>query len=385
MKTGPHIDISVPENFNLATYFLDENLAKGRENKAAIYCRDETYTFGDLCSLTNRIGNAMKELDVGFEDRVLLILQDSPEWMASWYATMKVGGVATHAYTYLKPDDYAYFMNYVRPKVVIADHTTIKNVREGARRTEYAKTILVAGDDLPELRKGERSLKSMIHNADEHLEAAVTSRDDLALWNFSGGTTGKPKAVPHMHHDGVFGFESLQQIVHYTEKDVVLRVPKLFFHYSRDSGMNYAIRAGAAIALFPDNPEKGAREFSFHGEFTLLLTGTDRESVKEGAVVRLKDLCNVMVLSEDSNIDLNFSLYPNPNNGIFTIDFTESQPTDYNRFLSIVSIDGRVIHTAVILKDELTKELNLAYIDPGIYIVRIIENNMVQTNRFIKY
>jgi acyl-coenzyme A synthetase/AMP-(fatty) acid ligase len=165
---------------------------------------------------------------------------------------MKIGGVATHAYTYLKKDDYQYFMNYVRPKVVIADETTLEKVREGAMGSRYPKAILVAGEKCPKLEKDEYHLSPLLESADARLETEPTSKNDLALWNFSGGTTGKPRGVPHMHHDMMVGFESFKDSVKYTEDDLVLRVPKLFFHYSRDLGMNYALRAGAAVALFPE-------------------------------------------------------------------------------------------------------------------------------------
>jgi len=252
MSRGPHIDVSIPEQLNLATYFLEENLVKGRGNRVAIYYRDKEYTFNDLSALTNRIGNVLKELGVGLEDRVLLVLQDSPEWVASWYAIMKIGAIGTHAYTYLHPDDYEYFLNYVRPSVVIADQTTLDSIRQGARGSKFPKATLVISEDPPELYKGEYSLNKMLSSADAHLEAEPVSKNDIALWNFSGGTTGKSKAVPHMHHDGVIGFESFQYIVKYTEDDLVLRIPKLFFHYARDLGMNFALRAGAAVVLFPE-------------------------------------------------------------------------------------------------------------------------------------
>jgi len=249
---GPYIDITMPDQFNMTAYFLEENLTQGRGDRDAVYYRDDTYTFNELCALTNRFGNVLKELDVGFEDRVLLVLQDSPEWLAGWFATMKIGGVPTHAYTYLQPDDYEYFMNYVRPRVVITDNTTIERVRKGTKAAKYPKATLVAGSDLPGLGPGEFALNPMLESASSTLEVEHTSKDDIALWNFSGGTTGKPKAVPHMHHDAMFGCESFQTVVRYTEKDVVLRVPKLFFHYSRDLGMNFAFHAGAAVALFPE-------------------------------------------------------------------------------------------------------------------------------------
>jgi benzoate-CoA ligase family protein len=251
MKRGPDVDLIIPDGLNLATYYLDNNITQGRAQKTAIYYEGKTYTFNDLAILTNKIGNVLKDLNVLMEDRVLLILQDSPEWIASWMATMKIGGVATHAYTYLQPSEYEYFLNYVRPRVVVADATTIDPVREAAKNSKFPRATLIAGKNLPQLQKGEYSLEEMIRSAKNDLEAEPTTKDDLAFWNFSGGTTGKSKGVPHMHHDGVIGFESFQYIAQYTPDDIVLRVPKLFFHYSRDLGMNWALRAGAAVALFP--------------------------------------------------------------------------------------------------------------------------------------
>ena len=252
MTRGPDFDIDIPEELNLTTYYLDENLTRGRGNQVAVYYKDEKYTFNDLCSLTNRVGNVLKELNVGFEDRVLLVLQDSPEWLAGWFATMKIGGVATHAYTYLLPSDYEYFLNYVRPRVVIVDPTTLDRVREGTRGSVLRKAILVAGEEVPPLEKGEYALRDLIKGVSPALDAAPTSKNDFAFWNFSGGTTGKSKGVPHMHHDGIVGFESFQYTVHFTPDDLVFRVPKLFFHYARDLGMNWPVRAGAAVALSPE-------------------------------------------------------------------------------------------------------------------------------------
>jgi len=252
MKRGPDINITIPEMLNLTTYYLEDNVTQGRGEKVAVYYQDEKYSFNDMCTLTNKVGNVLKTFGVGFEDRVLLILQDSPEWLAGWYATMKIGGVATHAYTYLLPSDYDYFLNYVRPKVVIVDQTTLERVREGARNSIFHRAILVAGETLPQLEKGEYDLKSLVDKASPVLETAPTTKNDLAFWNFSGGTTGKSKGVPHMHHDGVVGFESFQYTIRYTPDDIVFRVPKLFFHYSRDLGMNWPIRAGAAVALSPE-------------------------------------------------------------------------------------------------------------------------------------
>jgi benzoate-CoA ligase family protein len=247
---GEVFDVALPENLNLGAFFLDGNLDLGRGDKTAIYYKDRKYSFRDLWVLTNKVGNVLKTLGVEAENRVLLVLEDSPEWVAAWLATMKVGGVGTHAYTYLKPHDYADLLDLVRPKVVIVDSVTLARVREGAAGSRYPKALLVAGKTVPDLREGEFSLQELIASADERLDVEPTHRDDLAFWNFSGGTTGKPKGVPHMHRDGVIAYESFDHILSYGPDDVVLRVPKLFFHYSRDLGLLFPLRNGASVVLF---------------------------------------------------------------------------------------------------------------------------------------
>jgi benzoate-CoA ligase family protein len=252
MVKGEHIEFSLPEKLNLGSHFLDVNLELGRGDKTAIYYKDKTYSFLDLWLLTNKVGNVLKELGVEPENRVLLILEDSPEWVATWLATMKVAGVGTHAYTYLNPHDYEHLLNLVRPKVVVVDKTTLGRVREACENLRCPKAFLVAGESVPDLREGEFSLRGMIESADERLEVEPTHREDIAFWNFSGGTTGKPKGVPHMHRDSVASYESFNYVLSYTSDDIVLRVPKLFFHYARDNGMLFALRSGAAVVLFEE-------------------------------------------------------------------------------------------------------------------------------------
>lgn len=252
MVKGEHIEIALPEKINLGSFFLDINLETGLGDKTAIFFKDKTYSFLDLWLLTNKVGNVLKALGVEPENRVLLILEDSPEWVAAWLATLKVGGVGTLAYTYLRPHDYEYLLDLVRPKVVVVDKTTLGRVREASENLKYPKAFLVAGDNLHGLRQGEFSLREMLDCAHEHLEVEPTHRDDIAFWNFSGGTTGKPKGVPHMHHDSVLSYASFNYIIGYTKDDIVLSVPKLFFHYARDNGLLFALRSGAAVVLLEE-------------------------------------------------------------------------------------------------------------------------------------
>lgn len=248
MIRGEQFEVPLPERINIGSYYLDGNLEQGRGDKTAIYCKDRTYSFLDLWRLTNRIGNVLKELGVEPENRVLLILEDSPEWLATWLAAMKIGAVSTNAYTFLNPRDYEYLLLLVRPKVVVVDGTTREKLSEASRNLKVPKAFLVAGEGAGDLKKREFSLDRMIQTADDRLEVEPTHRDDTAYWNFSSGTTGNPKAVPHLHRDPVFSFESMSHYLGFTPDDVILRVPKLFFHYSREASF-FALRSGAAVVV----------------------------------------------------------------------------------------------------------------------------------------
>ncbi|HWY43745.1 MAG TPA: AMP-binding protein, partial [Candidatus Sulfotelmatobacter sp.] len=72
--------ITLPETFNVATHFVDRNVQEGRGAKVAIECGDERVTYQQLLENTNRVGNALLALGVRPEERVLLLLLDTPEF-----------------------------------------------------------------------------------------------------------------------------------------------------------------------------------------------------------------------------------------------------------------------------------------------------------------
>lgn len=311
MRRGLHIDIEVPERFNLTSYILESNLTQGRGNDIALLYEDEKYTFQQLCELTNRFGHVLQELGVGFQERVLLILQDSPDWVAAWFGAMKIGAVVAHAYTYLQPSDYDYLVNYVQPKIVVADGTTLDLVRNSVRQASFATSLLVAGEHLPELGPKERALKPLLKQASSLLEAYPTKRTDLAHWNFSGGTTGKPKGVPHPHENLVYGCLSIQKhAMEYTPNDVVLRVPKLFFHYARDIGMNWPMHYGAKNILYPakTTPELVFDLIAKHRPTILVNVPTMMRAMIEHPLAKTADMSSLRV-SVASGEPLSAQLY----------------------------------------------------------------------------
>src|SRR6185295_9914806 len=83
----------VPEQFNFATALLDRHLAEGRGGQMALWGPAGNLTYEQLYRLANQAGNALRELGVEPEQRVLLLLRDSPEFIATYLGAMKIGAV----------------------------------------------------------------------------------------------------------------------------------------------------------------------------------------------------------------------------------------------------------------------------------------------------
>jgi benzoate-CoA ligase family protein len=248
----------VPRAFNLASYFVDRNVEEGRGARTALIGPGGATTYAELAALTNRSGNVLRELGVRAEERVLLVLADSVEFVALWYGAQKIGAVTAEAYTFLPPKDYAYYLDYTRASVVVADTTTLERVREAAASSPWLRQVLVVGAP-EELSRREASFDALAAAAPDELEPAPTTRDDIAIWKFTTGSTGLPKAAVHPQHSPFLSFDWYARgVLGIREDDVVLPVPKLFFGYARDLTALYPFGVGAAGIVFPERttPER---------------------------------------------------------------------------------------------------------------------------------
>jgi benzoate-CoA ligase family protein len=247
----------VPRAFNLARHFVDRNVEEGGGARTALVGPEGPTTYAELAALTNRSGNVLRELGVRAEERVLLVLADSVEFVALWYGAQKIGAVTAEAYTFLQPKDYAYYLDYTRASVVVADLSTLDRIRKAAVSSPWLRQVLVVGP-AEELGPREASFEALAAAAPDELEAAPTTRDDVAIWKFTTGSTGLPKAAVHPQHSPLLSFDWYARgVLDLREDDVVLPVPKLFFGYARDLTALYPFGVGAAGIVFPERSTPG--------------------------------------------------------------------------------------------------------------------------------
>ena len=76
----------IPYQFNVASYFVDRNLADGRGERTALITDGRRVSYAELAATVNRIGNVLHELGVRRGQRVLLACGDGLPFVAAWYA-----------------------------------------------------------------------------------------------------------------------------------------------------------------------------------------------------------------------------------------------------------------------------------------------------------
>jgi benzoate-CoA ligase family protein len=276
--------ISLPDEFNAATYFIDRHMDEGRREKIAIECGDTRVTFGQLYTRVNQFGNALKRLAVRIEERVLLLLLDTPDFAVSFFGAIKIGAVPVPVNTLLKPDDYKYLLNNSRARVAIVSESLLPLI-QSIRRDElrYLETVVVVGEASP----GTVSVDHLLKNSSSDLEPAPTRKDDAAFWLYSSGSTGQPKGCVHLQHDMVVSAKRYAEaILKISEQDRFFSVAKLFFAYGLGNGLYFPLAVGATSILLsgPPRPQsvfeiverhRPTLFFSVPSNFVKLLAYTD--------------------------------------------------------------------------------------------------------------
>jgi benzoate-CoA ligase len=212
------------DTFNLAGYFIDRHIAEGRGGRTAIVYEGVSYSYAEVAALVEQAGNWLRREGVERGDRVLIVLRDSPEFVAAYFGAIKIGAVAVPTSTALRPEDYRYLAEESQAKIVVT---------EPKWQTEAS--------------------------APRPLDCAPTSPDGPAFWLWTSGSTGAPKAAVHRQRDWLGCCEGYARgVLGIGSGDVAFSSAKLFHAYGLGNGLMFPFYVGATTVLYPGKPQADA-------------------------------------------------------------------------------------------------------------------------------
>lgn len=244
----------IPQYYN-ACDILERNLP-ARAEKIALLSAERELTFGQVAAEANQVGNALKRLGVRFGDFVGILAPDSPEWVTAFFGTIKIGAVAVGLNTLLKAHEYQYMLRDCRARVLIVHAALLPEIERMPERPAALEQIVVIGPNTP---AGHLAFQDWIAEQPTELAAEPTHRDDICCLNYSSGTTGEPKGIPHAHKDLPLTAELWGvNVLGLREDDRTFAVAKLFFTFGTGGNLIFPWYVGASCVLYAGPPRVAA-------------------------------------------------------------------------------------------------------------------------------
>jgi len=241
----------LPERLNIAERFLDARLAEGAGERVALRTDARDWSYREVHDLANRAANALRALGVRPEERVLVGLPDGPEYVAALFGILKLGAVAVMVNPALEPERLAALFAASRARGAVVGGEALAGFEAARSAAGSHAPLLVAGGD----SDAHPGFEERCAGADPECATFDSHRDDPAIWLFSGGTTGQPKAVVQTHGSFANTTECYaRRALAYSPDDITISVPKLYFGYATGSNLFFPFAVGASAVLFAERP-----------------------------------------------------------------------------------------------------------------------------------
>jgi long-chain acyl-CoA synthetase len=269
---GVPLHIDYPE---VPLHQLLEESAKKYPTSACTIFKGATITYPEMSALTDRLAAGLAELGVKKGDRVGIFMPNTPQFVIAYFAVLKLGGIVVAVnplYTereiehqvndagieiMLIMSNFYHLIKKVQPRTKIRQLvvTNIKEALPPVLAVLFSLTKEKKGGFRVELEQGDIWMKDLIerHKPQDRPKVEV-GPDDMALFQYSGGTTGISKGAVAMHRNLVANaFQIRQWMVDAQDgKETVLMGIPLFHVYGMVAGMLFAIQTGAGMVMVPN-------------------------------------------------------------------------------------------------------------------------------------
>jgi benzoate-CoA ligase len=236
---------------NAFEFLLGPEALARHGDRVALVCEAENLTYRQLAQSARRAAGALASLGVRPGDRVLLLMRDTPEFVAAWLGAVRAGAVAVAVNSKLSEPEQRHIVADSGARVAIVEDVYADALPRLVDHLARIGRLALAGEGhgrFPQWR-------NHLHGASEP-PAFEGRAESPAFYLYSSGTTGKPKGIVHSHNSVAHVGHALRMLG-IGPSDRVFTTSRFFFAYGLEHGLLGAISVGAASVLSPDWPERG--------------------------------------------------------------------------------------------------------------------------------
>ncbi|HLS61156.1 MAG TPA: long-chain-fatty-acid--CoA ligase [Virgibacillus sp.] len=279
-----HYPEEIPFGVSYDSKPLQEYLVKSAElygEKKALHFMGKDITFSELFEESKRMAHYMQTLGVEKGDRVAIMLPNSPQSVIGYYGALFAGATVVQTNPLYTERELEYQLKDSGAKLIICLDILLPRVTNIRGNTDIEHTIVTAIKDYlpfpknliyPYIQKKEYNMVVKVEQtADTHVwskaiketsnaykKVEVDPAEDLALLQYTGGTTGHPKGVMLTHRNLVSNVQMCEAWLYKTRRgeEIVLGVLPFFHVYGMTTVMNMSIMQGSKMILMPKfNPK----------------------------------------------------------------------------------------------------------------------------------
>nr|WP_096202853.1 long-chain-fatty-acid--CoA ligase [Bacillus sp. FJAT-45350] len=270
---------SVPTTLQYPERTLHSYLKEAAEEspeKSALHFIGKEVSFGELYASAKKFANQLQEIGVKKGDRVAIMLANCPQAVISYYGVLMAGAIAVQTNPLYVERELEHQLVDSQAKVIVCLDLVYPRVAKVRNKTELTHVIVTGIKDYlpfpknliyPFIQKKQTGIKVEItydnktlpfmnflkEGSDSEPSVSVSPKEDLALLQYTGGTTGPAKGVMLTHYNLVVNTTQCLNWMYKMEKgkEKILAALPFFHVYGMTTAMNVAIMYHSQLIILP--------------------------------------------------------------------------------------------------------------------------------------